>query len=493
MWIDQLFSEYIPPGPVHLHLLNERDRILGENNSEPPGLWDPPKSYGWKPCLDGNGNIPVKHRVQNRYLQVFCTGGLFQLHICVCNAVTVAWLLNASLVVPYFEESAVWKDPSAFGDIYDVEHFQSSLKNEVHIVHQLPPEFEWSTPQYYESKCLERPNCFLYIPKHSKKEWYFENVLPALESYGIVVLDRYHHRLSFEGLPYEATQLRCKTNFHSLKFVKPILDLARKLVKRLKIKAKVLQKRAQTKLILTSMNDTETRIKNANGHFLGLHLRFEKDMIAHSACYYGGGLAEKNALASYRRKTFKTFVPKTQFSAEYLRRNGSCPLTPEEVGLLLAGLGFQSITPIYVAGKKSYGGEARVKPLRDMFPHLETKLTLASETELEWFLPFSHKLAALDFMVLLESDTFLSNSAGNFPNVLTGQRTFLGPRKSIHPDKAALFALFSNTSQSWIEFSEAVNAIHKDRQGSPYPRPERYSIYRYPAPDCMCREPMGHL
>ncbi|KAH6554626.1 hypothetical protein KP509_1Z319600 [Ceratopteris richardii] len=79
---------------------------------------------------------------------------------------------------------AYWRTSiCAFGDIYDVEHFQSSLKNEVHIVHQLPPEFEWSTPQYYESKCLERPNCFLYIPKHSKKEWYFENVLPALERY----------------------------------------------------------------------------------------------------------------------------------------------------------------------------------------------------------------------------------------------------------------------------------------------------------------------
>ena len=70
----------------------------------------------------------------------------------------------------------------------------------------------------------------------------------------------------------------------------------------------------------------------------------------------------------------------------------------------------------------------------------------------------------------------------------TGQRTFLGPRKSIHPDKAALFNLFSNASLSWDEFSSSVNFIHKDRQGSPYPRNERYSVFRYPAPDCMCSE-----
>lgn len=47
-------------------------------------------------------------------------------------------------------------------------------------------------------------------------------------------------------------------------------------------------------------------------------------------------------------------VPKAQLSADYLRRNGSCPLTPEEVGLLLAGLGFKNTTPIYVAGKVSF-------------------------------------------------------------------------------------------------------------------------------------------
>lgn len=375
-----------------------------------------------------------------------------------------------------------------FQDIYDIDHFLSTLKKEVNIVRQLPPELEWSTPEYYDDrKCLERPNCFFFIPKHAKKEWYFEKVLPVFNSHGVAVLDRFHHRLAFEGLPNEATRLRCKTNFYSLRFVRPIVDLALKLVKRIQSKAKVLKKGNNAKRLTNSGNGSLALVKEGHGHFLGLHLRFEKDMIAHSACYYGGGLAEQRALASYRRKTFKNVVPKARFSAEYLRRNGSCPLTPEEVGLLLAGIGFKNFTPIYVAGKNSYGGRARVKPLQDMFPNLETKISLSSKAELEWFLPFSHRLAALDFMVLLYSDAFLSNSAGNFPNVLTGQRTFMGPSKSIHPDKAALFTLLANTSLSWDSFSQSVNLIHKYRQGAPYPRRERYSLYRYPAPDCMCR------
>jgi hypothetical protein len=47
----------------------------------------------------------------------------------------------------------------------------------------------------------------------------------------------------------------------------------------------------------------------------------------------------------------RNIVPKAAYSSEFLRKNGSCPLTPEEVGLLLSGMGFRNTTPIYVAGK----------------------------------------------------------------------------------------------------------------------------------------------
>lgn len=121
----------------------------------------------------------------------------------------------------------------------------------------------------------------------------------------MAVLDRFHHKLAFEGLPNEATRLRCKANFYSLRFVRPIVDLARKLVKRLQSKAKLLKKETSANLLTKSANGTQALVKGEHGHFLGLHLRFEKDMIAHSACYYGGGRAEQQALASYRRRTFK--------------------------------------------------------------------------------------------------------------------------------------------------------------------------------------------
>jgi hypothetical protein len=124
-------------------------------------------------------------------------------------------------------------------------------------------------------------------------------------SEGVVALDRFHHKLSFEGLPNEATRLRCKTNFHALRFVKPILDFSLELVSRIKSKERYLQKEVLLKSASGKSNKTTKTAKKELGYFLGLHLRFEKDMIAHSACYYGGGRAERQALASYRRKIFR--------------------------------------------------------------------------------------------------------------------------------------------------------------------------------------------
>lgn len=75
-------------------------------------------------------------------------------------------------------------------------------------------------------------------------------------------------------------------------------------------------------------------------------------MAAHSACDFGGGKAEKLALAKYRQKIWQGRVLNSQFTDEELRSQGRCPLTPEEVGLLLAALGFDKSTRLYLASHK---------------------------------------------------------------------------------------------------------------------------------------------
>ncbi|KMS96911.1 hypothetical protein BVRB_7g180540 [Beta vulgaris subsp. vulgaris] len=58
-------------------------------------------------------------------------------------------------------------------------------------------------------------------------------------------------------------------------------------------------------------------------------------MAAHSACDFGGGKAEKLALARYRQVMWQGRVMNSQFRDEELCSQGHCPMTPEEVRLTI--------------------------------------------------------------------------------------------------------------------------------------------------------------
>lgn len=85
-----------------------------------------------------------------------------------------------------------------------------------------------------------------------------------------------------------------------------------------------------------------------------INLVIVQDMAAHSACDFGGGKAEKLALAKYRQVLWQGRVLNSQFTDEELRNQGRCPLTPEEIGLLLAALGFDNSTRLYLASHKVF-------------------------------------------------------------------------------------------------------------------------------------------
>lgn len=56
-----------------------------------------------------------------------------------------------------------------------------------------------------------------------------------------------------------------------------------------------------------------------------------------------------------------------------------------QVGMMLRGMGFDATTSVYVAAGKIYRAEKYMAPLRQLFPLLETKETLATEVELAPF------------------------------------------------------------------------------------------------------------
>ncbi|EPS59835.1 hypothetical protein M569_14972, partial [Genlisea aurea] len=96
----------------------------------------------WKPCSSPTELMrPQQPRVNatgTGFILVSASGGLNQQRVAVCNAVAVASMLDATLVIPRFRFSKIWKDSSQFGDIYQEETFMSILKDDVNIVKDLP-------------------------------------------------------------------------------------------------------------------------------------------------------------------------------------------------------------------------------------------------------------------------------------------------------------------------------------------------------------------
>ncbi|KAL8476283.1 hypothetical protein ACS0TY_028814 [Phlomoides rotata] len=475
--LPSVLSEWNAPKPKHSLLLWSalQRQTSAEQQAE---LWTPLPDQGWKPCLrpDGSASLPEK---SEGYIQVFLDGGLNQQRMGICDAVALAKILNATLIIPHLEVNPVWKDSSTFEDIFDVDHFINALKDDISIVKGVPDDYFWSTREYYATAV--RATRVKNAPVHASANWYLDNVLPVMQSYGIAAISPFSHRLAFDNMPEDIQKLRCKVNFQALAFVPHIRALGDALVNRLRYPPSTNEADSTTYLKRVS----DSKDKQGNGKFVVLHLRFDKDMAAHSACDFGGGKAEKLALAKYRQVIWQGRVLNSQFTDEELRSQGRCPLTPEEIGLLLAALGFDNSTRLYLASHKVYGGEARISTLRSLFPLMEDKKSLASSEERAQISGKASLLAAVDYYVSMHSDIFVSASPGNMHNAVVGHRTYEN-KKTIRPNMALLGPVFLNKSRSWPEFQEAVVEGHRDRQGMLRLRKSQQSIYTYPAPDCIC-------
>ncbi|KAE9458950.1 hypothetical protein C3L33_09144, partial [Rhododendron williamsianum] len=108
----------------------------------------------------------------------------------ITDAVVVAQILNATLVVPELDHHSFWKDDSHedellvmkmnyltcsdFPNVFDVNWFISTLSKDVSyvtIVKRIPDKV---------MRSMEKPPYTMRVPRKSEPEYYLEQVLPIL-------------------------------------------------------------------------------------------------------------------------------------------------------------------------------------------------------------------------------------------------------------------------------------------------------------------------
>ncbi|KAM3268169.1 O-fucosyltransferase 1 isoform X1 [Capsicum chacoense] len=415
-------------------------------------LWGTAASDGWRPSSTPRSDWPPPPSESNGYLRVRCNGGLNQQRSAICNAVLAARIMNATLVLPELDANSFWHDDSGFQGIYDVEHFIKTLKYDVKIVESIPEIRKNGKVKKIKAKQI-RP------PRDAPISWYTTEALKAMKEHGAIYLTPFSHRLAEEIDYPEYQRLRCRVNYHALQFKPHIVELSTSIVDKLR----------------------------SQGHFMTIHLRFEMDMLAFAGCFDIFSPEEQKILKKYRQENFA----EKRLVYDERRAIGKCPLTPEEVGLILRAMGFDNSTRIYLAAGDLFGGERFMKPFRSMFPRLENHSTVDTTGELGKN-TMGLLGSAVDYMVCLLSDIFMPTYDGpsNFANNLLGHRLYYRFRTTIRPDRKALAPIFINRENGQTAgFEEAVRrAMLKTNFGGPHKRVSPESFYTNSWPECFCKK-----
>ncbi|KAL6578367.1 hypothetical protein OROMI_010695 [Orobanche minor] len=424
-WMQEFTPRHLK-NPLTAHKLDGASRSLDSDK-----LWKRPPNRDYIPCTEPSSSY-ITTPESRGYLLVHANGGLNQMRAGICDMVAVARLINATLVIPELDKRSLWQDSSNFSDVFDEYHFINSLVGDVNIIKKIPKELSTAT------------RAAKHFRSWSGVEYYEEEIVKLWDQYQVIRAAKSDSRLANNNLPPDIQKLRCRACYEALRFAPKIERMGKLLVDRMR----------------------------SYGRYIALHLRFEKDMLAFSGCTHDLYPEEADELKSIRENT--TWWKVKDIDPAEQRAKGYCPLTPNEVGIFLTALGFPSNTPIYIAAGEIYGGESRMADLQARYPIIMNKEKLASPEELEPFINHASQMAALDYIVSVESDIFVPTYSGNMARAVEGHRRFLGHRKTISPDRKALVRLFdkikTGTMKEGKSLSNRVIDLHRRSDKGPQER-----------------------
>ncbi|MCO5575901.1 hypothetical protein L7F22_029708 [Adiantum nelumboides] len=447
---EQAFGSKLFMTPFPLHAL---EKNMSESEKQ---FWRQPDSQGFKPCLSFTSSYKDESRKifqeKKKYLMAIVSGGLNQQRNEIVDAVVIARILGAALVIPILQINQIWQDDSEFSDIFDVDHFKKSLRDDVLVVSSLPSTHVMTRPVQERS-----------TPLHATPQWFRSHYLKRLNREGVLLLRGMDGRLSKE-LPQDLQKLRCKVAFHALRFTSPIMELGNQLARRMW----------------------------ERGPYVALHLRLEKDVWVRTGCLPGLGPGFDDEVQHARIENPQLLTGRSNMTYTERKLGGLCPLNAAEVARLLKGLGASRSTNFFWAGGRPLGGDRALKPLIDEFGLLYNKENLALPGELEPFAKKASNLAAIDYIISLHSDVFMPSHGGNMAKSLQGHRAYAGYRKHITPNKRELLPYFLNTSAlPEADLDIIIKEMHNDSLGHTVFRTDKRGrdVLAYPAPDCMCNNP----